>query len=92
MTAAYRDHANNRSGDRGALMGARAMIEIVLFTEFGGPLTKRLQLAQATSDRAVTVIEATCEREQLPRITEDPEDWRCKNMQPSRALLAALTE
>jgi hypothetical protein len=41
MTAAYRDHANNRSGDRGALMESRAMTEIVLFTEFGGPLTKR---------------------------------------------------
>jgi hypothetical protein len=36
------------------------------------------QLAQATSDRAVTVIEATRVGELLPRITEDPEDWRCK--------------
>jgi hypothetical protein len=36
------------------------------------------QLAQATSDRAVTVIEATRAGELLPRITEDPEDWRCK--------------
>jgi len=35
------------------------------------------QLAQATSDRAVTVIETACAREQLPRITEDPGDWRC---------------
>ena len=36
------------------------------------------QLAQATSDRAVAVIEATRAGELLPRITEDPEDWRCK--------------
>jgi hypothetical protein len=36
------------------------------------------QLAQATSDRAVAVIEATRAGELLPRITEDPTDWRCK--------------
>jgi hypothetical protein len=36
------------------------------------------QLAQATSDRAVAVIEATRAGELLPRITEDPSDWRCK--------------
>jgi hypothetical protein len=36
------------------------------------------QLAQATSDRAVAVIEATRAGELLPRITEDPADWRCK--------------
>ncbi len=36
------------------------------------------QLAQVTSDRAVTVIEATRAGELLPRVTEDPEDWRCK--------------
>jgi hypothetical protein len=36
------------------------------------------QLAQATSDRAVAVIEATRAGELLPRVTEDPEDWRCK--------------
>jgi hypothetical protein len=36
------------------------------------------QLAQSTSDRAVAVIEATRAGELLPRITEDPEDWRCK--------------
>ena len=36
------------------------------------------QLAQATSDRAVIVIEATRAGELLPRVTEDPEDWRCK--------------
>jgi hypothetical protein len=36
------------------------------------------QFAQATSDGAVTVIEATSGREQLPPITEDPEDWRSK--------------
>jgi hypothetical protein len=40
MTATYRDHAN-KPGDRGALMESRAMTEIVLFTKFGGPLTKR---------------------------------------------------
>jgi hypothetical protein len=36
------------------------------------------QLAQLMSDRAVTVIEATRTGELLPRITEDPDDWRCK--------------
>jgi hypothetical protein len=35
-------------------------------------------LAQATSDRAVTIIEATRAGELLSRITENPEDWRCK--------------
>jgi hypothetical protein len=39
------------------------------------------QLAQATSDRAVTVIQATSAGELLPRVTEDPEDWRCKMCQ-----------
>jgi len=37
------------------------------------------QLAQATSDRAVAVIEATRAGELLPRVTENPKDWRCKN-------------
>ena len=36
------------------------------------------QLAQLTSDRAVAVIEASRAGELLPRISEDPEDWRCK--------------
>jgi hypothetical protein len=36
------------------------------------------QLAQATSDRAVAVIEATRAGELLPRIRENPQDWRCK--------------
>ena len=36
------------------------------------------QLAQATSDRAVAVIEATRAGELLPRITADQSDWRCK--------------
>jgi hypothetical protein len=36
------------------------------------------QLAQAMSDRAVAVIKATKTSELLPRITEDPSDWRCK--------------
>jgi hypothetical protein len=36
------------------------------------------QLAQAFSDRAVTVIQATRAGELLDRITDDPEDWRCR--------------
>jgi hypothetical protein len=36
------------------------------------------QLAQVGSDRAVIVIEATRVGELLPRITQDPDDWRCK--------------
>ena len=37
-----------------------------------------VELAQRFSDRAVMVIEATRAGELLPRITEDPSDWRCK--------------
>jgi len=36
------------------------------------------QLAQLTSDRAVTIIQATLAGELLSRISEDPEDWRCR--------------
>jgi hypothetical protein len=36
------------------------------------------QLAQVMSDRAVAVIKATQAGELLPRVTEDPNDWRCK--------------
>jgi hypothetical protein len=35
------------------------------------------QLAQSASDRAVAVIEATRAGELLPRVTENPKDWRC---------------
>jgi hypothetical protein len=35
-------------------------------------------LAQATSDHAVLVIEASKAGELLPRMTEDPEHWQCK--------------
>jgi hypothetical protein len=36
------------------------------------------RLAQAISDRAVTVIEATRAGELLPRISNDSDDWRCR--------------
>jgi len=36
------------------------------------------QLAQSTSDRAVAGIKATQAGELLPRITDEPSDWRCK--------------
>jgi hypothetical protein len=36
------------------------------------------QLAQAMSDRAVAVIKATQASEQMPRVTDDRDDWRCK--------------
>ncbi len=42
-------------------------------------------LAQAISDRAVRVIEATRAGELLPRVTEDPEDWRCRMCTSHRA-------
>jgi hypothetical protein len=42
------------------------------------PVPFDAELAQRFSDRAVTVIEATRAGEQLPRIVEDPTDWRCK--------------
>ena len=35
-------------------------------------------LAQAMSDRAVTVIEATRAGELLPRVTDDPDHWICR--------------
>jgi hypothetical protein len=36
------------------------------------------EMAQAASDRAVSIIEATRAGELLPRITEDPGHWYCK--------------
>jgi hypothetical protein len=36
------------------------------------------ELAQLWSDRAVTVIKATCAGELLPRGFNDPSDWRCR--------------
>jgi hypothetical protein len=38
-------------------------------------------LAQMMSDRAVEIIEASRAGELLPRIVDDPEDWRCKMCQ-----------
>jgi hypothetical protein len=35
-------------------------------------------LAQSISDRAVMVIEATRAGELLPRVTDKPDDWRCR--------------
>ena len=57
-----------------------------LFTVLNADTCERLHLllpfdaalAQAMSDRAVTVIEATKAGELLPRISNDSEDWRCK--------------
>jgi hypothetical protein len=40
-----------------------------------------VELAQVMSDRAVTVIEASRAGEKLPRIADDPNDWRCKMCQ-----------
>jgi hypothetical protein len=37
-----------------------------------------VQLAQATSDRAVVIIRATKAGELLARVTENPTDWRCR--------------
>jgi hypothetical protein len=57
-----------------------------LFTILNADTCERLHLlvefdaalAQAMSNRAVNVIEATKTGELLPRITDDPEDWRCR--------------
>ena len=57
-----------------------------IFTATNADTCERLHLllpfdaarAQAASDRAVTVIEATRAGELLPRLTDDPTDWRCK--------------
>jgi hypothetical protein len=56
-----------------------------LFTAVNADTCERLHLllpfnaeqAQAWSDRAVVVIEATRAGELLPRVTKDPDDWRC---------------
>jgi hypothetical protein len=42
------------------------------------PVPFDAQLAQATSDRAVAIIKATQAGEALARVTDDPDDWRCK--------------
>ena len=57
-----------------------------LFTVVNADTAERLhffvpfdaQLAQLTSDRAVTIIEATRGGELLPRAYDDPKDWRCR--------------
>ena len=57
-----------------------------LFTALNADTCERLHLsvpfdaerAQAWSDRAVTIIEATRAGELLPRFTDDDGDWHCK--------------
>ena len=57
-----------------------------LFTVLNADTCERLHflvpfdaaLAQVMSDKAVAIIEATKVGELLPRITEDPSDWRCR--------------
>jgi hypothetical protein len=57
-----------------------------LFTALNADTCERVHLllpfdaerAQAWSDRAVTIIRATQAGELLPRVTDDPNDWRCK--------------
>jgi hypothetical protein len=57
-----------------------------LFSVVNADTTERLHflvpfdagLAQAFSDRAVTIIEATRASELLSRIADNPADWRCK--------------
>jgi hypothetical protein len=57
-----------------------------LFTATNADTCERLHLllpfdtarAQEASDRAVAVIEATRAGEILPRVSDDPDDWRCK--------------
>jgi hypothetical protein len=57
-----------------------------IFTALNADTCERLHLAvpfdteraQAWSDRAVAVIEATRTGHLLPRLTDDPGDWRCR--------------
>jgi hypothetical protein len=57
-----------------------------IFTALNADTCERLHLllpfdaaaAQEWSDRAVAVIKATRSGELLPRVTDNPEDWRCK--------------
>jgi hypothetical protein len=53
-------------------VNANTMARLHLLHEFNAAR------AQAWSDRAVTIIEATKAGELLPRLTEDPNDWRCR--------------
>lgn len=63
-----------------------------LFTVVNADNCKRLhfavpfdaQLAQAMSDRAVVIIEATRAGELLPRSYDSPDDWHCKKLCPWR--------
>lgn len=38
------------------------------------------EVAQAVSDRAVRIVEATEAHELLPRIADSADDWRCRNL------------
>jgi len=57
-----------------------------IFTAFNTNTCERVHVlvpfnseqAQAWSDRAITVIEATRAGELLPRAYDDPKDWRCR--------------
>jgi hypothetical protein len=57
-----------------------------IFTAMNANTCERLHLlvpfdaaqAQAWSDRAITIIEATRAGELLPRAYDDPQGWRCK--------------
>ena len=57
-----------------------------IFTAFNANTCERVHVlvpfnaeqAQAWSDRAITVIEATRAGELLPRAYDDPKDWRCR--------------
>jgi PD-(D/E)XK nuclease superfamily len=53
-------------------VNANTMARLHVLHEFN------VERAQAWSDRAVAVIEATRAGELLPRLTEDPNDWRCR--------------
>ena len=67
----------------------QAYLEITnpaLFTAVNADTCERLHFfvpfnterAQAWSDRAVTIIEATRAGELLPRAFDDPQDWHCQ--------------
>jgi hypothetical protein len=71
-----------------------------LFTVLNADTCERLHflvpfdaaLAQRMSDKAVAIIEATRAGELLPRITENPDDWRCRVCGHSRRCWSAGDE
>jgi hypothetical protein len=70
----------------GLYQGYLDLTNPALFTAVNADTCERLHVlvpfdaarAQTWSDRAVSIIEATCAGELLPRFTDDKRDWHCR--------------